>query len=669
MGVITAEQSLIEIVSQIILLITSVFVASVCYFVYIREKDRSYFIFSLSFLLFFFGTLLDVAAAQSSSVQLSYAGRALSLLSAAVLYAGFSGEVRSRVFVPALIVFFYTVIVGFLLPEEIYLVNLPAAVASAVYLILSAEKAYRKKIPQIFKIPLSLLLFIWAVHKLDYPLFRYDIKIAWLGYFFTTFIFSGIAFNLLMSMYESKRESTIRSLERLSTIIENLPVVFFELSLKPLRFVYLSPNVHSLIGYPAEKLLVEGSIWKIIEVPERERVVKLLENSMRSGHPVEVTMVVNDASGAKRRFEVIMRPSGHDALFRGVAREITEEFEIKKRLQSFEKAISELDVGIVLLNENDELAYFNPFAGYLMNLKMRNLGEKASELTKNNSLFAEVLGLCTAQQENIIPVQFGRRLRYYRCESFAIKDEAGNYGGTAIFLRDVTEQEQNRRWQERRDVVEKVAESIATVLHDFKNILTAVVGNIEFVKASPGLSEDERDALEDASKASYKAIEPAEELTEISRPVKDVELQKETLSRFIKELLALFSKDERDKIKLQTDEDFEFSTNSKMLLRAVFNIVKNALEASPPDSPVGLKFIRKTDNNKKYLEITIKDYGPGMDQKTLNRVFLPFFSSKRKGTGLGLYIAYSNIRDLGGRIDVESFPGQGTTFHIIIPLD
>src|SRR5207302_6216490 len=66
--------------------------------------------------------------------------------------------------------------------------------------------------------------------------------------------------------------------------------------------------------------------------------------------------------------------------------------------------------------------------------------------------------------------------------------------------------------------------------------------------------------------------------------------------------------------------------------------------------------------------VSVTDTGCGIPEEQLSRIFAPFFTTKKKGSGLGLMIVQRIVRDHGGRIDLESVPGRGTTFRIWLPL-
>ena len=76
----------------------------------------------------------------------------------------------------------------------------------------------------------------------------------------------------------------------------------------------------------------------------------------------------------------------------------------------------------------------------------------------------------------------------------------------------------------------------------------------------------------------------------------------------------------------------------------------------------------QTDSGVDGVVVSIADTGGGIPQEQINRIFEPFYTTKKKGTGLGLMIVQRIVRDHGGRIDLESRVGKGTTFRIWLPL-
>src|SRR5262249_36759530 len=77
---------------------------------------------------------------------------------------------------------------------------------------------------------------------------------------------------------------------------------------------------------------------------------------------------------------------------------------------------------------------------------------------------------------------------------------------------------------------------------------------------------------------------------------------------------------------------------------------------------------RPSGSDVEMVEVSVKDTGPGISQKVLKNIFVPFFTTKEQGTGLGLAISQSIVQNAGGSIDVQTLPGAGTTFTILLPV-
>lgn len=113
----------------------------------------------------------------------------------------------------------------------------------------------------------------------------------------------------------------------------------------------------------------------------------------------------------------------------------------------------------------------------------------------------------------------------------------------------------------------------------------------------------------------------------------------------------------------------EMATDPEILEMAVTNLLINAAQAcDKPESIVSLS-VSYEDHLKRQLVIRVSDNGCGMDKDTVSRAFDPFFSTKasEQGTGIGLSLCHNMISSQGGRIEVESTPGQGSTFCMILP--
>ena len=107
-------------------------------------------------------------------------------------------------------------------------------------------------------------------------------------------------------------------------------------------------------------------------------------------------------------------------------------------------------------------------------------------------------------------------------------------------------------------------------------------------------------------------------------------------------------------------------TDPGQLRQVVFNLLKNAADAVSAPGKITIR----TRRLKKRFTLEVIDTGPGLSSEQLEKVFMPFFTTKApgKGTGLGLSVSYRIVKGLGGWMSVSSAPGEGTTFTVDLPL-
>jgi signal transduction histidine kinase len=100
-----------------------------------------------------------------------------------------------------------------------------------------------------------------------------------------------------------------------------------------------------------------------------------------------------------------------------------------------------------------------------------------------------------------------------------------------------------------------------------------------------------------------------------------------------------------------------------LLARALGNLVRNALEAMPQGGTLNVRTAARDGT----VRVEVEDDGPGITEEQRTRLFVPYFTTKKGGTGLGLAIVQGIVSDHGGRVEVQSAPGAGTTFTLILP--
>src|SRR6185369_3734168 len=117
------------------------------------------------------------------------------------------------------------------------------------------------------------------------------------------------------------------------------------------------------------------------------------------------------------------------------------------------------------------------------------------------------------------------------------------------------------------------------------------------------------------------------------------------------------------------------SIDPEQLRQVLMNLLRNASQAMKGRGKIAvstrIRLGRGTRSGAPsegtFVELNVADNGPGISQKVLENLFMPFFTTKEKGTGLGLAISQRIVQGAGGRIDVRSYEGKGSTFTVILP--
>jgi len=212
------------------------------------------------------------------------------------------------------------------------------------------------------------------------------------------------------------------------------------------------------------------------------------------------------------------------------------------------------------------------------------------------------------------------------------------------------------------------------IAHDFNNLLTAILGNVSLARRS-GDTENMPKNLEAAERACIRAQELTRQLLTFSKggtPVKKTI----SLARLLRECVPFTLRGSNVKGELDIPQDlWPADVDPGQLHQVISNLVINADQAMSEGGKITV-IARNTEIKKdnqlllkagSYVEISVADRGAGIAKKHLQRIFDPFFSTKQKGSGLGLATSYSIIKNHGGRITVDSRIGDGTTFQLYIP--
>jgi signal transduction histidine kinase len=209
------------------------------------------------------------------------------------------------------------------------------------------------------------------------------------------------------------------------------------------------------------------------------------------------------------------------------------------------------------------------------------------------------------------------------------------------------------------------------VAHEIKNPLTPMKLSIQYLQQA--IRSGSGDIKEMAQKASVTLLEQIESLTRIATEFSNFAKmpqalnEKLVLNEIVSSVHDLFRKREDLDIQLSVpiDELYVFADKDQ-IIRVLNNLINNAIQAIP-EHKRGLIEIR-LDSNSKSAIICVQDNGTGIPEELQAKVFLPNFTSKSSGTGLGLAMCQQIIESSNGKIYFKTVPGTGTSFYLELPL-
>lgn len=210
----------------------------------------------------------------------------------------------------------------------------------------------------------------------------------------------------------------------------------------------------------------------------------------------------------------------------------------------------------------------------------------------------------------------------------------------------------------------------AGIAHEIRNPLTTIKGFIQLVK--PYLKEIEKEEYADISLDEIERTDRIlYQFLNAAKPQK-YETKIVCLNKLIKEMALLYEGEANlhsisIEVKL-AQENPCILMDEYQLKQVLVNMMKNAFEAIRSSNRLQGRIHLSTEIHGNDAVMTIADNGCGMSQESVSALFTPFFTTKPAGTGLGLIICKNIISEYGGSIQINSSPGEGTTFQIGLPL-
>jgi len=343
------------------------------------------------------------------------------------------------------------------------------------------------------------------------------------------------------------------------------------------------------------------------------------------------------------------------------------------RIESYtQNVVESMADGLLSIDRNGKIVTFNRQAAEIIGAETVNI---------EGGNIADFLG--GGWEETLDPGESGKVVRDKQIEmhrwgqdsripisvSMApLRDETGRIQGKVLLIKDLSEIRELQEKVRRSERLASLGRLAAGVAHEIRNPLSSIRGFAQyFAKRFKGQDEEEGYAL--------VMVKEVDRLNRVITELLDFAVQKSPHleSQFLEQIadhtLKLLTSDMAAR-KISVIRDYEAGLpaiyiDRDQISQVFINILLNAMEAMPKGGTI--QFSLKTAEPPYAVEIIIADTGSGISAEDREKVFEPFFSRKRKGTGLGLAVVYQIIEGHRGDISVESRLGEGTRFHMRLP--
>jgi two-component system, cell cycle sensor histidine kinase and response regulator CckA len=256
-----------------------------------------------------------------------------------------------------------------------------------------------------------------------------------------------------------------------------------------------------------------------------------------------------------------------------------------------------------------------------------------------------------------------------------IRDEQGASVGIFGVFRDITRERQLSEEAARASKLDSLGLMAGSVAHDFNNMLTVILCHVQLAQLDSNSRDAVRECLDEIEAVTLRA----QDLTQRLKAFAKGETTSKTLivlAPLVREAVNLALTHSAVRVQYELPPDLAAVMGDEtQIFQIVNNLALNAVQAMPNGGLLTVtagvvrgseaRSLRLTEID--WVRVSLADTGIGIPAENLTRIFEPFFTTKKEGTGLGLATCYSMVAKHGGHLRVESTPGRGTTFEILLP--
>src|SRR5438309_1727410 len=350
-----------------------------------------------------------------------------------------------------------------------------------------------------------------------------------------------------------------------------------------------------------------------------------------------------------------------------------------REIESYnENILRSVSSGVITFTREGVVTTFNDAAGRILRLNQEDvIGKTCDEVFGANSTVAGLLKRCLSTGEAITREEFELRLphggRFWiGVSTTLLKDRVGRLIGTTFVCTDLTEIKALQEQVEMRERMTVLGQMSAGIAHEFRNLMGTILGAAKLIARQTPPDSPVHESIQTVTHVISDMDHLITQFLNFARKT-DPDLKLVDMGPWLKRVVEQVLEQlppPHPHVEVTCFPDVPRIRIDEVLMRqALGNLVQNAVEAMSDGGRLTVSAgLRPPLGRRREVEVRVSDTGAGIPQDRLGKIFLPFFTTKPKGTGLGLALVHKIVLLHNGRIDVESQERKGTTFRILLPI-
>ncbi len=258
------------------------------------------------------------------------------------------------------------------------------------------------------------------------------------------------------------------------------------------------------------------------------------------------------------------------------------------------------------------------------------------------------------------------RMHYFRVYTYPLFDAGKTLRGVMEIRRDITTRTNMELKLQQSEKMAAIGELATYIAHEIRNPLFAIGGFANSLLRSTSLGAADREKVAIILQESKRLDRILKSTLNFARPTQghDGVTNVNRLVADVMNLLGMSAENQGVTVRVESDADLpRVKADPELIKQCLINLVKNATEAMPD----GGALVVRTSVREMFVRLEVEDTGPGIAESLRPKLFNPFFSTKDKGSGLGLAMTKKIVEELGGRIELHSQEGVGTRVALYLP--